>query len=108
MCLIELVFFLVCLLSKTGTPIQYFIAELLKNDWCIVFTTRTLYLEDLTYFVHENFHVPIEKIELSPIQEFELDKIAQTNKFRLSTNSRVNELLRIPFYLNAYLQAYSS
>lgn len=89
-------------------PIQYFIAELLKNDWSIVFTTRTLYLEDLTYFVHENFHVPIEKIELSPIQEFELDKIAQTNKFRLSTNFRVNELLRIPFYLNAYLQAYSS
>lgn len=92
---------------STTEPIQYFISELLKNHWTVIFTTRTLYLEDLKFLLHERFNAQIETIELAPILESELYRLAHENGFCLPSNHRITELLRLPFYLNAYLQAYS-
>jgi len=85
-----------------------FLSTLLKYNWKIIFTTRYSYLDDLKFQFIEvyrlNFQlINIEKLDISEVTEF-----SEKYDFNLPTNERLLGLLKIPFYLNEYLQNYQS
>ena len=87
---------------------QVFIKTLLENNWKIIFTTREMYLNDLTFELQNSHQISFNLINIPILTEDELSKIAQENNFNLPMNEKLKELLAIPFYLSEYLASYAS
>lgn len=82
---------------------QYFINNLIKNNWKIIFTTREAYLDDLRYLINELSNKVPSSITVPTILTSELDKLSQEFNFELPEDEKLCELLTIPFYLSEYL-----
>lgn len=87
---------------------QEFLSTLIRNHWKIIFTTRHSYLSDL-----KNQFVGIyrQRFELFNIPKLKVDELKELSKnynFILPKDERFLELLRIPFYLNEFLQNYKN
>ena len=92
-------------LSNTG-PFKEFLTVLIENDWNIIFTARTNYIEDLNYQFFEIYNVSPTFINLPILEEDELDSISSSHSFNLPENQKLLELIKNPFYLNEYLKFY--
>lgn len=84
------------------------IEELKENNWNIIFTTRYVYLNDLTFLLKENYHLPFRVVKVPLISSDELKSIAKEHNFSLPDNQKFIEILRNLFYLKEYLQQYSN
>lgn len=84
------------------------IKKLKENAWNIIFTTRYVYLNDLTFHIKENYHLPFDVNDISLIGADELRFIADEFKFSLPNNQKFLERLRNLFCLREYVQQYSN
>lgn len=85
-----------------------FLTSLLTHRWKIVFTTRRGYLDDLKNMLVGVYSVSFEALDIDNLTHSELSTLSQQFGFDLPTNSRLVELISNPFYLNEYLQNYST
>lgn len=86
---------------------QEFLFRLLESGWRIIFTTRYGYLEDLQWqlvAIYNRGFLAVVNIE--NISKKELASVAAKYNIALPQNERFLDLIRIPFYLNEYLQNY--
>lgn len=85
--------------------IKYFITQLIRYNWKIIFTIRNNYLEDFQYIFDDlkikPFHISIKNLSLNKLQQ-----LANKYKFNLSNDEKLNELIRNPFYLQEYLNVF--
>jgi hypothetical protein len=88
-------------------PFKEFVASLVANQWCIVFTTRNNYLDDLRFQLIHIYRLKPNNISIENLSEDELDKLAQSYNFIVPPDARLKRLIRNPFYLNQYLSSYS-
>jgi len=79
------------------------VTKLIENGWTIVYTVRNHFVEPLSYMVNDIFNIAPLRIEIDSIQSEELESLAKRNNFKIPTSSRLQELIRIPFYLNEFL-----
>jgi len=84
------------------------IQKLKEKAWNIIFTTRYAYLNDLTFYIKENYQLPFDVNDISLIGADELKSIADDFKFSLPDNQKFLERLRNLFYLREYVQQYSN
>ena len=84
------------------------IEELKENSWNIIFTTRYVYLNDLTFLLKENYDLPFRVVKVPLISSNKLKLIAKEHNFSLPDNQKFIEILRNLFYLKEYLQQYSN
>ncbi len=84
------------------------IQKLKENAWNIIFTTRSAYLNDLTFHIQENYHLSFDVNDVSLISADELQSIAEEFNFSLPDNQKILERLRNLFYLSEFVQYYST
>lgn len=82
------------------------VTKLIENGWTIVYTIRNHFVEPLSYIVNDIFNIAPLIIEIYSIQSEELESLAKSHDFKIPTSSRLQELIRIPFYLNEFLSNY--
>lgn len=82
------------------------IKELTKYGWSIIFTTRYVYLNDLTFCIKEVFQIPYNVCDVSLLDTDELISIAKKFGFQLPSNLNFLERLRNLFYLREYTLHY--
>lgn len=92
---------------KNTDPFKEFVSILIEKDWKIIITTRKTYLENLNYQFFEIYNVATANISIDRLSLDELSLISESNSFQLPEDQKLNELLRIPFYLNEYLKYYN-
>jgi len=85
-----------------------FLSALLDNNWKIIFTTRYSYLDGLKFQFIEIYRVNFQSLNINSLTVEELIGLSENYSFNLPNNKRLLELLRIPFYLNEYLQNYGT
>ncbi len=87
---------------------QEFLTTTLSNKWKIIFTTRYNYLDDLkfqlTNIYGRNFHL----INIENLDQKALSDLASKYGFKLPQNDKFIDLIKNPFYLNEYLQNYTT
>lgn len=86
-------------------PSKEFIEILLKNNWQLIFTTRDHYFNDLNFLCINVYKEEPKKIHINILARECLNELSETNGFKLPTDNKLSELLRIPLYLREYLQA---
>jgi len=82
---------------------QYFINNLIQNNWKIIFTTREAYLDDLRSLINELSNKIPSSITVPILSTSELNKLSQKFNFELPEDEKLCEILTIPFYLSDYL-----
>jgi hypothetical protein len=87
-------------------PIKEFIDLSVALGWRIIFTTRDHYFDDLNHMCIDVLNVIPHKLYIPELTEEELDALASRFCFKLPTDSRLHSLLKLPFYLNAFLKFY--
>lgn len=97
------------LAELTNNDILLNLIQTLKdNNWTIVFTTRYSYLNDLSFHIKETYHLPCEIIDIPIVNIDELRRLSAEYGFTLPDNHKFQEQLRNLFYLNEYIQFYST
>jgi len=87
-------------------PIKEFVSVLIDNDWSVIFTTRYEYFDDLLYTIVGLWRKGPEKINIDKLTIEKLKQLSIKYNFTLPTDKKLLQLIRIPFYLNEYLQSY--
>lgn len=82
------------------------IKELTKHGWSIIFTTRYVYLNDLTFCIKEVFQIPYDVCNVPLLETDKLTSIAKKFGFQLPSNLNFLERLRNLFYLREYALHY--
>lgn len=85
-----------------------FLKLMYKNGWKILITIRTAYLENIKYLFNEIQGLEYNEIAIATIDSEIIKKKLESIGILPPENRKVLELLTIPFYLNEFLQAYSS
>lgn len=80
--------------------------ELAKHGWSIIFTTRNVYLNDLSFYIKEVFKISLEVCNVSLLKSDELISIAKDFRFQLPSNLNFSDRLRNLFYLKEYILHY--
>lgn len=88
--------------------IKLLLRKLTEAGWSIVFTVRSVYVEDLRSDLQYTYHLECNFISLSNISEQELNECALQNHFQLPQNDRFKDRLKNLFYLDLYLQLYDA
>jgi len=86
--------------------VNYLIQSLKENGWNVVFTTRYVYLNDLSFHIKENYQLSFEIIDIPLLSFDELKTISEEVNIILPENQKFLERLRNLFYLNEYVQHY--
>jgi hypothetical protein len=86
-------------------PSKEFIEVLLKNNWQLIFTTRDHYFNDLNFQCINVYREEPKKIHINILTSEYLNELSEINGFKLPSDKKLSELLRIPLYLREYLQA---
>jgi hypothetical protein len=87
-------------------PIKEFIDLSVSFGWRIIFTTRDHYFDDLNHLCIDVLNVIPNKIHIPELSEGELDDLACEYTFKVPSDERLRGLLKLPFYLNAFLKFY--
>ncbi len=82
------------------------IKELTKHGWSIIFTTRYVYLNDLTFCIKDVFQIPFDVCDVSLLEADKLTSIAKKFRFQLPNNLNFLDRLRNLFYLREYILYY--
>lgn len=84
-----------------------FVSELIKNKWCLIFTSRLNSVNNLNDLAKSLSFSKIETIKIEPIEEDILNNLSIEYQFNLPKDSRNKRLLTNSFYLSEYLKNYS-
>lgn len=79
---------------------------LLKENWTLLFLTRTVYQNALSTFMADGFDINPSLINIPTLQESELQQLALNKGFRLPDNPRFVSRLSNLFYFGEYLKNY--
>lgn len=82
------------------------IQTLKKNGWSILFISRYSYLNDLLFYIKENYQLPYKTIDIPLINLDTLYSIANERSFNLPNNIIFTERLRNLFYLKEFILHY--
>lgn len=82
------------------------IQTLKKNGWSILFISRYSYLNDLLFYIKENYQLPYKTIDIPLINLDTLYSIANERSFNLPNNINFTERLRNLFYLKEFILHY--
>lgn len=82
------------------------IHELSEHDWSIIFTTRYVYLDDLSFYIKEVFQLPFKVCKVPLLEPEELTFTANNFNFQLPSNLKFFDRLRNLFYLKEYILNY--
>ena len=82
------------------------IHELIEHRWNLIFTTRNVYLNDLSFYINEIFQIPFEVCKVSLLESDELTLIANKFRFQLPSSLSFCDRLRNLFYLKEYILHY--
>lgn len=93
---------------KNNDIIFSLIQALKENSWNIIFTTRTVYLNDLTFHLRENFNLLFETINIPLISREKLENISEKYNLTLPKNQKFLERIKNLFYLNEFIKHYNS
>jgi hypothetical protein len=85
-------------------PFQLLLKSFQNAGWQIVFTSRTLYAEDLEREIVAIHSSAPQIIRLVPISEDDLIKLAEAHQFQLPADLKLKQLLQTPLYLRMYLK----
>ncbi|HPC25874.1 MAG TPA: hypothetical protein PLQ59_10190, partial [Fervidobacterium sp.] len=88
------------------SPFFELFEALLKSKWCVIFTTRNRYYSDLMYLLNERFKCNPFRIEIPLLDVEDLQRISREHEFELPSNCKLIDLIRTPYYLQAYLDDY--
>lgn len=88
--------------------IKLLLRKLTESGWSIIFTVRSVYVEDLRSDLQYTYHLECKFVSLDNISGQELNECALCNHFQLPHNDRFKDRLRNPFYLDLYLQLYNT
>lgn len=88
------------------SPFFELFEALLKSKWCVIFTTRNSYYSDLMYLLNEQFKCNPSRIEIPLLDADELQRISREYEFALPSNCKLIDLIRTPYYLQAYFDNY--
>jgi hypothetical protein len=88
-------------------PIKEFFSTLIENKWCIIFTTRNTYLQDLNYQFNGIQKIIPANIAIQNLTKNELEILSKEYNFSLPVDVKLLDLIENPFYLNEYLRSYS-
>lgn len=88
--------------------IKLLLQKLTEAGWAIVFTVRSVYVEDLRSDLQYTYHLECKFISLNNISEQELNECALQYRFQLPRNDRFKDRLKNLFYLDLYLQLYDA
>lgn len=88
------------------SPFYELFEAFLKSKWCVIFTTRNRYYSDLMYLLNERFKCNPGRIEIPLLDVEELQRFSREHEFTLPSNCKLIELIRTPYYLQAYLDNY--
>jgi len=94
-------------LGELGNNYEIFssiLRSLKDNNWTLIFTTRTIYFEQLQYKLN-SANLAFKEQRIPKLEN--LVEIASNYKFKLPDNNRLKNILTYPFYLNEYLQNYT-
>jgi len=83
-----------------------YLSALLKNEWRILFTTRSNYFKDLTFQFIEIYNTHYESLNLVCLNGQQLEDLSKEHSFQLPNDQRLINLISVPFYLKEYLKAY--
>lgn len=83
------------------------IQALKKNGWSILFISRYAYLNDLLFYIKENYQLPYKTIDIPLIDLDTLSSIANEHSFNLPNNTNFTERLRNLFYLKEFILHYN-
>lgn len=84
----------------------YLIQKLTETGWSIIFTTRSVYLNDLTFYIKEVFGIPFNVCDIPLLKVDELTSIAENFRYQLPNNWNFLDRLRNLFYLREYILYY--
>lgn len=93
---------------KNDDHIKLLLQKLTEVAWSIVFTVRSVYVEDLRSDLQYTYHLNCRFISLNNISEQELNECALKYRFQLPRNDRFKDRLKNLFYLDLYLQLYNA
>lgn len=79
---------------------------LLKENWTLLFLTRTVYQNALSSFMADGFDINPSLINIPALQESELQQLALNKGFSLPDNPRFVSRLSNLFYFGEYLKNY--
>src|SRR5579871_616990 len=85
-----------------------FLNRLHTGGWKVIFTTRRSYLDDLRYLLIEIYGTVCATIDIPNLSSDTLTELSSHYSFALPHNTRLQNLLLNPFYLNEYLQSYTN
>lgn len=87
--------------------INSLIYQLKYNSWNIIYTTRNVYLNDLSFNIKKLLQQTFECCNVPLLELDELLCISKEYGFNLPSNDNFKERLRNLFYLNEYLTRYN-
>ncbi|MGE4466134.1 AVAST type 4 anti-phage nuclease Avs4 [Sphaerochaeta sp.] len=88
-------------------PFKEFISNAIEKNWKIIFTTREHYLDDLNYIFIGTYHIKPSVINIAKLTNDYLHNLSDNFGFKITNDSKLLDLLSIPFYLSQYLHDYS-
>lgn len=84
-----------------------FLEILREHEWTVIFTIRTVYKENLKYFLKEIPGLKYKEITIPAVTIEVLKKKLKEIEVKIPDNKKIQELLTLPFYLNEYIQMYA-
>jgi len=92
---------------KNTDPFKEFLSILIKENWQIIFTTRTHYLENLYTDLSEIYNITPVNINIDVLIIEELEELSEKYTFNLPKDEKLLTLIKNPFYLSKYLKFYN-
>ena len=89
-------------------PFLEFLSIIIKDGWKVIFATRYSYLDSLQFQFVEIYRIPFKVINIEGISEKQLIKLSEKYDFDLPSEKRLLDLIKIPFYLDEYLENYKN
>jgi len=87
-------------------PIKEYLTSLIKAGWCIWFTTRNTYLDDLIFQLYEVYKISFKQVHLENLNEDTLFELSKKHNFVIPDDKKLKSLILTPFYLREYLRRY--
>lgn len=84
------------------------IIQLKDSGWTLMFTTRNIYVSDLTFHLKESFGMQYDIVKIPTLTYEELRSVCDANKLTLPSNKKFTERLRNLFFLNEFVRLYPS
>lgn len=85
-------------------PLKLLIKSFQNAGWQILFTSRTIYAEDLEREIVALYSSAPRILRVVSISEDELAELAEQHQFPLPTDQKLRKLLQTPLYLKMYLK----